>query len=100
MATITQRDNGKWQAKVRPKGYPAQSKTFLTRRDAEAWARAIETDQDRGLYIQRSNAEKTTLREVIERYREEVVPLKKSQRQALSCLRGIEKDLGGYALRL
>ncbi len=98
MATITQRDNGKWQAKVRPKGYPSQSKTFLTRKDAEGWARSIETEQDRGLYIQRSNAERTTLREVIERYREEVVPTKKAQRQALSCLRGIEKDLGDYAL--
>ncbi len=98
MATITQRDNGKWQAKVRPKGYPAQSKTFLTKKDAEAWGRAIETEQDRGLYIQRSHAEKTTLREVIKRYRDEVVPMKKAQRQALSCLRGIESDLGGYAL--
>ncbi|MDA3877240.1 MAG: site-specific integrase [Halothiobacillus sp.] len=98
MATITQRDNGKWQAKVRPKGHPAQSKTFLDQDDAKAWARAIETEQDRGIYIQRSHAEKTTLREVINRYRDEVVPTKKAQRQALSCLRGVEADLGGYAL--
>lgn len=98
MATITQRANGKWQAKVRPKGYPPQSKTFVTRRDAEAWARAIESEQDRGIFIQRSHAEKTTLREVIKLYSSEVVPTKKSQRASLSCLRGIDIDLGDYAL--
>lgn len=33
-----------WQAKVRMKGHPAQTKTFLRKTDADAWASAVETD--------------------------------------------------------
>lgn len=98
MATIAQRPNGKWQARIRKKGYPEQSDSFWKRRDAEVWARSVESELDRGIFIQRSHAERTTLHEVIKRYGEEVIPTKKSRRAALSCLRGIDIDLGEYAL--
>ena len=39
-----------WQAIVRKKGYPSQSKTFRTKRDAEAWARLTESAMERGLW--------------------------------------------------
>ncbi|MFA7495903.1 MAG: hypothetical protein WCY67_06280, partial [Acidithiobacillus sp.] len=35
-----------WQAKVRRKGYPTQSKVFRIKREAEAWARSIESEMD------------------------------------------------------
>lgn len=38
MATIVERSAG-WQAKIRRKGYPAQSRTFDSKADAEKWAR-------------------------------------------------------------
>ena len=40
MATVTNRGQYQFQAKIRRKGYPVQIKTFETRRDAEAWARS------------------------------------------------------------
>ena len=35
MGTITKRGDMQWQAKVRAKGHPAQSKTFTFKADAE-----------------------------------------------------------------
>jgi hypothetical protein len=39
------------QAKIRRKGFPAQSQTFEKKADAEAWARDIENKMDRGKLI-------------------------------------------------
>ncbi len=60
MATITQRANGSWQAKIRRRGHP-QSDTFRTKALAERWARQIENEMDRGIFVDRSAAERTTL---------------------------------------
>lgn len=79
MASIRNR-NGKWQARVIRKGYPDEVKTFITRQDAERWARATETEMDRGCFVSRSKAEATTLQEVIERYITEVCPCKRGGR--------------------
>lgn len=46
MATIQKRGKSQWQAKVRRKGYTAQSKTFERRIDAEQWARDIENEMN------------------------------------------------------
>lgn len=77
MATITRRGDLQWQVKIRKKGYPAQSKTFNLRADAEKWARLIESEMDRGIFVDRTEAESTTLKEALERYLREVTPRKK-----------------------
>jgi integrase len=79
MATFQLRGNKQWRAMVRRKGYPEQSKTFDTKVDAEAWARGIESEMDRGVWRDRSEAENTTLKECLERYLAEVTPKKKSK---------------------
>lgn len=79
MATLTKRGDSQWQAKVRKKGYPVQSKTFKTKAMAEQWARNVESEMDRGVFLSTSIAETTTLTELIERYLEEVAPTKKSE---------------------
>lgn len=78
MATIRKRGEYQWQAQVRREGYPATSKTFETRKDAERWARAIERELDEGLYIPRAEAERTTIAELIARYRVDVLPTKRA----------------------
>ncbi|MFA7497037.1 MAG: hypothetical protein WCY67_12130, partial [Acidithiobacillus sp.] len=65
-----------WQAKVRRKGYPTQSKVFRIKREAEAWARSIESEMDRGTFAPRGEAEKTTLGECFKRYLTEVTQKK------------------------
>ena len=41
MATIS-KHYGKWQAQIRIKDYPNQTKSFLLKKDAELWARQTE----------------------------------------------------------
>lgn len=77
MATFRKRGAHQWQAQVRKKGYPRQTKTFDTRAAAEVWARATEAEMDRGAFISRVEAESTTLDELLERYQREITPLKK-----------------------
>lgn len=86
MATIAKRlnDDGEvigWQAKVRRKGEAAQSKTFARQVDAEKWARDIENKMDRGIFVDRKEAEKTTLHMALERYKREITPGKKGKTQ-------------------
>lgn len=87
MATITKRGDLQWQAKIRRKGYPPQSHTFATKADAEAWARDVEREMDRGMFLDRSEAEATTLREALERYSREVTPRKKGAESELSRIK-------------
>jgi integrase len=77
MAAITKRKSG-YQAEIRRKGFPTVSKVFDSRKDAEAWARLIESEMDRGCFINRTEAEKTTLGDVLTRYKREITPNKKS----------------------
>ncbi len=74
MATFRKRGPYQWEAQIRRRGYPAQSKTFETKAEAEAWAKMIESEMSRGVWISRSEAEATTLYEALMRYEEEVSP--------------------------
>ncbi len=73
MASYRQR-NGKWQARVLRDGYPDQTKTFATKADAEKWARALESEIDKGQFVSVSEAQRTTLGDLIARYLAEVTP--------------------------
>lgn len=82
MATINSREDQDgitigWQAIVRRKGHPSQTKTFRAKKEAEAWARSVESEMDRGVWRDRSVSEGTTLKECLARYIQEVVPTKK-----------------------
>jgi hypothetical protein len=77
MASFRQHGNG-WQARVRRQGHPDITKTVETRQDAEKWARAVESSIDKGQFVDVSEAQRTTLGDVIERYLAEVTPTMKS----------------------
>ena len=68
MASYRKRGSNQWQAQVRKKGYPLQSKTFRTKAAAEAWVRSIECEMDQGVFVSRNEAETTTLGELLDRY--------------------------------
>ena len=86
-----------WQAIVKRKGHPLQSKTWNTRKEAEAWARQIESEMDRGVFVSRAEVERTTLHDLIERYRVEVLPSKRGKHFS-PALRVLEEHLGKYSL--
>lgn len=88
MAAIARRGKGQWQAKIRRAGYPSLSKTFNTKVDAESWARLIESEMDRGIFISRAEAETTTLAEALTRYLTEITPNKKGAKQEASRIKG------------
>lgn len=88
MASFRQR-NGKWQARVIRDGYPDQTKTFELKVDAEKWARAIESEIDKGQFINISEAQRTTLGDLIERYLVEVTPFMKGATEDTIRLKAI-----------
>ena len=51
MATLSKRGDGQWQSKIRKHGYPVQSKTFKTKAMAATWARNVESEMDRGVFL-------------------------------------------------
>lgn len=65
-----------WQARVRRKGFPDTCKTFRRKADAEAWAAGIEADIARMIHVDRRVAERTTLGEALEVYRDQVTSKK------------------------
>ena len=50
MATFTER-NGRYLVRVRLNGYPTVTKTFTRKSDGVAWARGVETDMERRLWV-------------------------------------------------
>jgi integrase len=78
MGTIVKRGELQWQAKIRRKGFPVQSRTFMYKDDAEKWIRATEHELETSGFIDRREAEKNSLAEVLLRYKREITPFKKS----------------------
>ena len=70
-----------WQVQINRKGRERLARTFDTKADAEAWARHIEGEMDRGVFVSRKEAENTTLEEALDRYEREVTPNKKGAKQ-------------------
>lgn len=87
MATYRKRGPHQWEAQIRRRGFPAQSKTLNTKAEAEAWAQMIESEMSRGVWLSRSEAEATTLYDALERYEREITPGKKSAAGERSFLR-------------
>ncbi len=72
MATIRQKGPEQWHAQVRRTGWPPVTETVRTRKDAEAWARDVESQMDHGIFVDRSAAERTPFGEIIKSYIKEV----------------------------
>lgn len=94
MASITKRGDGQWQARVRKRGYKPVSRTFSTKARAEQWTRLTESEMERGVFISTSEAETTTLHDLLQRYAEEVLPTKKSQSDGKYRLKLLDEHLG------
>ena len=84
---LRQLPSGQWQARARRRGYPELSYTSLRREDAEGWWLKITSEQQRGVWRDSSEAERTTLREALDRYEREVTPRKGSQKSERSTLK-------------
>jgi integrase len=98
MATLRQKGNKQWHAQVRKRGYPPETRTFSTKTAAQKWALQIEAEMERGIFVSRTEAESTTLNELIDRYLSEVLPTKRSIAPEISRFRTLRKHLGRFHL--
>ncbi|MHB0920947.1 MAG: tyrosine-type recombinase/integrase [Thiomonas delicata] len=97
MAHIEQRPAG-WRAQIRRKGAPSISRTFDLKADAEAWAREIEREYQRGnIAALRNDAGRVTIGEVGKLYLEKVVPKKKDHSAGTYAAKARDK-FGAYFL--
>lgn len=84
MATITKRGAYQFQAIVRRRGHPSQTKTFESKREAEHWAAATETEMHRGFFDDRRAIERMTLGQALEKYKQLVTAKKLGKAQEAS----------------
>ena len=71
MATI-RNHYGRWQVLIRRKFAKTISKSFAYKADAEKYAREKESEIDKGIMTTYDEVGRTTLRELLERYRLEI----------------------------
>lgn len=98
MANFQQRESGWWQCRIRLKGMPAVSKSFPNRKLAEAWAKVRESEMLRGVYVARDDAERTTFKDVAEKYRDEILPAKRSGVRDTYKVNQLIEEFGSLAL--
>jgi len=75
MATFRRR-MGKWEVRVRRYNNKTISKTFIQKEDAHKWARETETQIEKGLYEDLSQANTITLSELMQTYYRDVTVTK------------------------
>ena len=80
MATIRKHWN-KWQVLIRRQGHTHIAKSFTSYSDATKYAQESETNIEKGLFEDMSEANQTTLRDTLRRYKDEVIVSKKGAKQ-------------------
>lgn len=104
MATIEKRERKTgtvYLADVRIHGFPRQKKTFKRLTDAKLWAQQTEASIRKGEFQNVVSAARSkTLKDVIKRYRDDVLPHKAAttQRAEATYIAFWERELGAYAL--
>ena len=93
MATIRRRkDSNRFEVQIRRIGWPTIVRTFLTAAAARAWASVIESEIERGVFIDRTEAEKNTLGDLFHRYLTEVSSQKKGHDVERYRLISLQRD--------
>lgn len=105
MATIEVRESSdgtkRYRVKVRIHGEKPRTRTFRRKTDAEAWAKAVETDLGRGVYVPTTTDRRRTVAELIDRCIAEHLPSKannKSAAKVATQLRWWRDELGPLTL--
>ncbi|KFI22342.1 site-specific integrase [Nitrosococcus oceani] len=98
MATIRKRGD-RWQVQIRAKGHKPVNKSFKEKKNALAWIKKTESDIERGIFLDISEAENTTFAEILDRYAREVLPDKRGRVSDLSRIKTLKAArLGEYNL--
>ena len=87
MASIRQMPRGRWQQLFVAKVIVLKSRHSTPSRMLKQWARLIEPEIDRAVFVDRGPSERVTIQELADRYTREVVPKKKSSGSIQRTLR-------------
>ena len=98
MPTIRKKGEGQYHVQIRKRGYPTQTKTFTKEADAKRWATIIESEMERGVFVSRTEAEATLVKDVLQRFATEVLPTKRSEQSDKSRIKTLMTAFGDYRL--
>jgi integrase len=89
-----------YRVKIRLKGHPTQSATFLRKTDAKKWLQNIESAIREGRHFKTSEAKRHTFEEMIKRYCRDILPQKSEvmQTEQYRHLEWWKKQLGDHVL--
>ncbi len=98
MATIRKKGKFQWHVQIRRQGYKSVTKTFISEKEAQEFARAIESDMDRGIYQEKSSSSSTTIEKLAKKYIEEVSPHKKNEVEDIRLMKVVIEKFGKFYL--
>lgn len=90
MASITKRGD-KWRVQVRRRGHKPIYQTFTKKALAERWAREMESEVEAGKFV----ANDPDFGVLVQRYIDEVLPLKPMQRSHVGTMRRLRRQVAG-----
>ena len=95
MATI-RKYRGEFNVQIRKKGYPFISKSFVSLTVAKKWAVVTEADMEKRLHV--VIPDNTTVVELLDRYRKEILPTHKGQQAERYRIQTLLGFLGDFKL--
>lgn len=99
MATFRTR-NGRTTATVRKAGHAHQTETFSSLTLAQKWARGIEADIDRGVFVDRSAQRAVSVKDLFARFRDEECPGRKGGKWEVTRINMLLANAGWVHCRL
>jgi len=100
MASITKRAGADgsvaYQAKIRRQGHPTVTRTFDAKKDAERWAREVETAIDRNSFVDLDAAQRTTMHELFGKFESEIATAMRGK-HVKPALRALDARLGSWS---
>ncbi|TCW80993.1 site-specific integrase [Burkholderia sp. SRS-46] len=91
MASIRKRGEYQYQAVIRRTGYPTQTRTFETKRDAQTWVTSVESEMDRSEFVDRSVLKRITFGDLLERYGRQETPKKRGADTEMVRIRALKR---------
>jgi len=98
MATIRKKGKLQWHVQIRRQGYKPVTKTFPGEKEAQEFAREVETDMDKGVYQEKSASASTTIETLAKKYIKEITPSKKNKIEDKRLMNVVIDKFGKYYL--
>jgi integrase len=98
MATIRKKGKLQWHVQIRRQGYKPVTKTFPGEKEAQEFARQVESDMDKGVYQEKSASASTTIETLAKKYIKDISPSKKNNVEDTRLMNVVIDKFGKYYL--